>query len=144
MNYTKKQLGQYIDVLSGFAFKSKDFTNVGIPVIKIKNINPPYVSLEDISCVPISVAYQNPKYILKRGDVLIAMTGSHINQIAYVVGRVGRVRYDDLTVLNQRVGKIINKNDEYSNLDYIYYFLSQYDVKVELAQKAGGLLTKLI
>ena len=43
MNYTKKQLGQYIDVLSGFAFKSKDFTNVGIPVIKIKNINPPYV-----------------------------------------------------------------------------------------------------
>ena len=138
MNYTKKQLGQYIDVLSGFAFKSKDFTNVGIPVIKIKNINPPYVSLEDISCVPISVAYQNPKYILKRGDVLIAMTGSHINQIASVVGRVGRVRYDDLTVLNQRVGKIINKNDEYSNLDYIYYFLSQYDVKVELAQKAGG------
>ena len=138
MNYTKKQLGQYIDVLSGFAFKSKDFTNVGIPVIKIKNINPPYVSLEDISCVPISVAYQNPKYILKRGDVLIAMTGSHINQIASVVGRVGRVRYDNLTVLNQRVGKIINKNDEYSNLDYIYYFLSQYDVKVELAQKAGG------
>lgn len=138
MNYTKKQLGQYIDVLSGFAFKSKDFTNLGIPVIKIKNINPPYVSLEDISCVPISVAYQNPKYILKRGDVLIAMTGSHINQIASVVGRVGRVRYDDLTVLNQRVGKIINKNDEYSNLDYIYYFLSQYDVKVELAQKAGG------
>ena len=138
MNYTKKQLGQYIDVLSGFAFKSKDFTNVGIPVIKIKNINPPYVSLEDISCVPISVAYQNPKYILKRGDVLIAMTGSHINQIASVVGRVGRVRYDDVTVLNQRVGKIINKNDEYSNLDYIYYFLSQYDVKVELAQKAGG------
>ena len=66
------------------------------------------------------------------------MTGSHINQIASVVGRVGRVRYDDLTVLNQRVGKIINKNDEYSNLDYIYYFLSQYDVKVELAQKAGG------
>jgi type I restriction enzyme S subunit len=138
MNYTKKQLGQYIDVLSGFAFKSKDFTNVGIPVIKIKNINPPYVSLEDISCVPISLAYQNPKYILKRGDVLIAMTGSHINQIASVVGRVGRVRYDDVTVLNQRVGKIINKNDKYSNLDYIYYFLSQYDVKVELAQKAGG------
>ena len=138
MNYTKKQLGQYIDVLSGFAFKSKDFTNVGIPVIKIKNINPPYVSIEDISCVPYNIAYQNPKYIIKKGDVLIAMTGSHINQIASVVGRVGRVRYDDITVLNQRVGKIINKNDEYSNIDYIYYFLSQYEVKVELAQKAGG------
>ncbi len=66
------------------------------------------------------------------------MTGSHINQIASVVGRVGRVRYDNITVLNQRVGKIINKNDETSSLDYIYYYLSQYEVKVELAQKAGG------
>ncbi len=66
------------------------------------------------------------------------MTGSHINQIASVVGRVGRVRYDDVTVLNQRVSKIINKDDKTSDLDYIYYYLSQYDVKVELAQKAGG------
>ena len=66
------------------------------------------------------------------------MTGSHINQIASVVGRVGRVRYDAITVLNQRVGKIVNKNEAKSSLDYIYYYLSQYEVKVELAQKAGG------
>ena len=132
------KLGEYIDVLSGFAFKSKDFSDSGIPVIKIKNVSPPCITLDDLSYVPEDVAFQNLKYILKKGDVLIAMTGSHINQIASVVGRVGRVRYDDVTVLNQRVGKIINKNDKYSNLDYIYYFLSQYDVKVELAQKAGG------
>ena len=132
------KLGEYIDVLSGFAFKSKDFSDSGIPVIKIKNVSPPCITLDDLSYVPEDVAFQNLKYILKKGDVLIAMTGSHINQIASVVGRVGRVRYNDVTVLNQRVGKIINKNDKYSNLDYIYYFLSQYDVKVELAQKAGG------
>ena len=34
--------------------------------------------------------------------------------------------------------KIVNKNEEKSSLDYIYYYLSQYEVKVELAQKAGG------
>ena len=132
------KLGDYIDVLSGFAYKSKDFSDSGIPVIKIKNVCPPYISLEDLSYVPHSIAFQNPRYILKKGDVLIAMTGSHINQIASVVGRVGRVRYDDITVLNQRVGKIVNKNDAKSSLDYIYYYLSQYEVKVELAQKAGG------
>lgn len=136
--WKKVKLGDYIDVLSGFAFKSKDFSDSGIPVIKIKNVSPPCITLDDLSYVPEAVAFQNQKYILKKGDVLIAMTGSHINQIASVVGRVGRVRYDDVTVLNQRVGKIINKNDKYSNLDYIYYYLSQYDVKVELAQKAGG------
>lgn len=136
--WKKVKLGDYIDVLSGFAYKSKDFSDSGIPVIKIKNVCPPYISLEDLSYVPNSIAFQNPRYILKKGDVLIAMTGSHINQIASVVGRVGRVRYDNITVLNQRVGKIINKNDVESSLDYIYYYLSQYEVKVELAQKAGG------
>ena len=136
--WKKVKLGDYIDVLSGFAFKSKDFSDSGIPVIKIKNISPPCVSLEDLSYVPDAIAFQNPRYILKKGDILIAMTGSHINQIASVVGRVGRVRYDDITVLNQRVGKIINKNDELSDIDFIYYYLSQYEVKVELAQKAGG------
>ena len=136
--WKKVKLGVYIDVLSGFAFKSKDFSDSGIPVIKIKNVCPPYISLEDLSYVPNSIAFQNPRYILKKGDVLIAMTGSHINQIASVVGRVGRVRYDDVTVLNQRVGKIVNKDDSLSCLDFIYYYLSQYEVKVELAQKAGG------
>ena len=136
--WKKVKLGDYIDVLSGFAYKSKDFSDSGIPVIKIKNICPPHISLEDLSYVPNSIAFQNPRYILKKGDVLIAMTGSHINQIASVVGRVGRVKYDTVTVLNQRVGKIVNKNDDISSIDYIYYYLSQYEVKVELAQKAGG------
>ncbi len=136
--WKKVKLGDYIDVLSGFAYKSKDFSDSGIPVIKIKNVSPPRITLEDLSYVPEAIAFQNPRYILKKGDVLIAMTGSHINQIASVVGRVGRVRYDDITVLNQRVGKIINKNDSLSCLDFIYYYLSQYEVKVELAQKAGG------
>ena len=137
-DWKKVKLGDYIDVFSGFAFKSKDFSDSGIPVIKIKNVCPPYISLEDLSYVPNSIAFQNPRYILRKGDVLIAMTGSHINQIASVVGRVGRVRYDAITVLNQRVGKIVNKNEAKSSLDYIYYYLSQYEVKVELAQKAGG------
>lgn len=136
--YPKDKLGKYIDILSGFAFKSKDFSDKGIPVIKIKNINPPCVTLNDLTYVPYSIACQNSKYILKKGDILIAMTGSHINQIASVVGRVGRVLYDDMTVLNQRVGKIINIDKDNINLDYVYYFLSQYSVKVELAQKAGG------
>ena len=138
MSFEKRKLGDFIDVLSGFAFKSKDFSKTGIPVIKIKNINPPDVTLEEVSFVPKEIAFQKPRYILNRGDILIAMTGSHINQIASVVGRVGRVRYDKVSVLNQRVGKIINKDSSLVDIDFIYYYLSQYEVKFELAQKAGG------
>ena len=138
MKYPLARLGDYIDVLSGYAYKSKDFVDSGIPVIKIKNVSPPYVTLEDLSFVTSEIAYANPKYILSYDDVLIALTGSHINQMASVVGRVARVKYDDITVLNQRVGKIIVSNSDVCDLNYVYYFLSQNDVKVSLASKAGG------
>ena len=39
MIYKKDKLGNYIDILSGFAFKSKDFVKEGIPLIKIKALS---------------------------------------------------------------------------------------------------------
>lgn len=38
MTYPKKKLGDYIDILPGFAFRSKEFSDIGVPVIK--NITP--------------------------------------------------------------------------------------------------------
>ena len=75
---------------------------------------------------------------MENGDVLIALTGSHINQMASVVGRVARVRYQTPSLLNQRVGKITAINPDETALDYIYYYLSQDAVKIQLASKAGG------
>lgn len=138
MKYPTNKLGKHIDVLSGFAFKNKDFVDSGIPVIKIKNVKPPEVTLEDLSYVSQEIAENAKKFELKYDDVLIAMTGSHINQINSVVGRVARVKYQCRTLLNQRVGKIIVLDNNDCDLDFVYYFLSQYEVQVELAAKAGG------
>ena len=138
MSYPTEKLGKYIDILSGFAFKSKDFSNTGVPVIKIKNITPPYVSLEDVTYVPNDIATQQKKFQVHYGDILIALTGSHINQMASVVGRIAKVNFFDKALLNQRVGKIYIVDDTSCNLDYVYYFLSQEKVKIELASKAGG------
>lgn len=138
MIYKEEVLGNYINILSGFAFKTKDFVDVGIPTIKIKNICPPYVSLEDLTYVSKETGEKQKKFMLSYDDVLIAMTGSHINQWASVVGRVARVKYTEKTLLNQRVGKITVKENADADLDYIYYFLSQDKVKVQLAAKAGG------
>ena len=138
MSYPYVLLGDYIDILSGFAFKSKDFSENGIPVIKIKNIVPPYVTLEDLSYVPNEIAKSNQKYLLTYNDVLIALTGSHINQMASVVGRIARVKYNIPSLLNQRVGKITVKNEGSCDINYVYYFLSQEQIKIALASKAGG------
>ena len=136
MSYQADILGTHINILSGFAFKSNDFVDSGIPVIKIKNITPPNVSMDDLSYVLDDVIPS--KYILNYDDVLIAMTGSHINQMASVVGRVARVKCSEKTALNQRVGKITVIDPDDCDLDYVYYYLSQEKVKIELANKAGG------
>lgn len=138
MRYPLKRLGEYIDILSGFAFKTKDFVNIGVPIIKIKNITPPFVTLDSLSYVAKEIAEQQKRYELFYDDVLIALTGSHINQMNSVVGRVARVKYNEKTLLNQRVGKITVIDSSLCDLDYVYYYLSQGCVKIELAKKAGG------
>lgn len=138
MKWETAKLGDYIDIQSGYAFKSNDFTNRGIPVIKIKNITPPSVSLDDLSFVPNEVAELTQKFLLNYNDVLIALTGSHINQMASVVGRVARVKYNQPSMLNQRVARITVKDSTECDIDYVYYYLSQDEIKIKLASNAGG------
>lgn len=40
--------------------------------------------------------------------------------------------------MNQRVGKITSKNNSICDIDFVYYYLSQNKVKIQLARKAGG------
>lgn len=138
MMWETAKLGDYIDIQSGYAFKSNDFTDRGIPVIKIKNITPPSVSLDDLSFVPNEVAELTQKFLLNYNDVLIALTGSHINQMASVVGRVARVKYNQPSMLNQRVARITVKDSTECDIDYVYYYLSQDEIKIKLASNAGG------
>lgn len=138
MKWEKVKLGKYVEILSGFAFKSKDFLNCGVPVIKIKNITQEGVTLEDVSYISKELADKNEKYHLNYNDILIALTGSHINQMSSVVGRIARVKYHEDSVLNQRVGKVFAKDSKLCDIDYVYYFLSQDYIKISLASKAGG------
>lgn len=106
MSYKQEKLEDYIEILSGFAFKTRDFAERGIPIIKIKNISPPEVTLEDITYVSEDVAEKQKKFLLSYDDVLIAMTGSHINQWASVVGRVARVQYKLWLVIANEIVKL--------------------------------------
>ena len=138
MKWEKVKLGKYVEILSGFAFKSKDFLNCGVPVIKIKNITQEGVTLEDVSYISKELADKNEKYHLNYNDILIALTGSHINQMSSVVGRIARIKYHEDSLLNQRVGKVFAKDSKVCDIDYVYYFLSQDYIKISLASKAGG------
>ena len=132
------KLGDVADVLSGFAFKSKDFVDNGVPVIKIKNIVPPYVTTDDSVYVSQELYELSEKYQLNYNDILISMTGSNYNQLSSAVGKVGRVRLKDKPMLlNQRVGKILT-NEKKCNKEFLYYNISTMETRYRLALSAGG------
>ena len=133
-----EKLGKYYNVISGFAFKSSDLKdNADIPIIKIGNIsNGRNVIIENMQYVDHEFLNINEKYHIKNGDVLISLTGSHINQPNSMVGRVCR-NYDKQTyLLNQRAGKIIAK--ENASTDYMFYALLTKAMKESIVSRAYG------
>ncbi len=131
-------IGDCIDLVSGYAFKSANFIENqeegSLPVIKIKNVANGDTNLD-------SVVYHKyddslSKYILRNGDVLIAMTGNHPHALTQVVGDVSRYKLNVIALLNQRVGKIIIKQN--ADLDFVYYLFKDKDVQNLLANQSSG------
>ena len=77
------KLGSVCRVIPKFAFRSQDWQATGIPVVKIKNITSDCaVNMEERDCVPESfLAPKLAKFILKDGDILIAMTGATAGKV---------------------------------------------------------------
>lgn len=137
--YRKRPLGEVADVISGFAFKSTDFGDKGIPVIKIKNIRLGHVDLNEASYVDEKHLSIPDRFHVKSGDVLISLTGSHITQPNSVVGRIAR--HSDgqpRCLLNQRAGKIIAKDKRVCDPRFLFYALSEQETMLAIAVKAHG------
>ena len=104
------------DLVAGYAFKSKDFGEYPSKVIKIADINPPFVSSEKSSGVDLSKYNVDKlnKYIVRKGDYVLAMTGA-------TIGKLGRYISEEHAYLNQRVLKF--KPHESIDSDFLYYVL---------------------
>jgi len=136
--WNEVELGKVANVLSGYAFKSKDFCDNGVPVIRIKNIIPPYVNLDEVQYVSNELSEDKSRYKLKYNDILISLTGSNVNQFASAVGKVGRIKINKPMLLNQRVGKFEILNDNIYNMDFLYYLISTEEMHYRLAINASG------
>lgn len=137
MEYEK--LGTYCDVISGYAFKSADWQDEGVPVIKIGNISNGYDVILDESTQYVDESFcdnLDKKYRIENGDILISLTGSHINQPNSMVGRSCRSYTDRLYLLNQRAGKIIPFDTV--DKDYLYYLFTTKAIKYDIANRAYG------
>ena len=110
------RLSDIADIQGGFAFKGSDFSESGVAVVKIANIQPPYVSLKSVDRIPEQKLNGLERFELLDGDVLMAMTGA-------TVGKVGRFNRTEPAYLNQRVARISAKKGKQFN-DFIYAIVS--------------------
>jgi type I restriction enzyme S subunit len=126
------KLAEVAEVIGGFAFKSSEFGDRGLPVVKIKDIVPPNVDVRGCEKVDVS-AYDDSrleKYKLKKGDYLVAMTGA-------TIGKVGRIREEFEGYLNQRVARI-RANSQVADNDFIYFCVSHPEFQDFVVNAASG------
>lgn len=125
VGWENKTLGDFIEIQNGYAFKSKDWTDEGIPVVKIGSVKPSILDLSNCSFVSAEVAEQKRNFQLRVGDILIGLTG--------YVGEVGRVPpADKMPMLNQRVGRVIFKRESFEQFVYAAMRLPEFKSFAEI------------
>lgn len=125
-------IGDYCSVKSGFAFKSSWWTNCGVRVIKIGSINQDNLNLLECSYVDEDKANKAKDFVVKAGDLLIAMTGA-------TIGKFAMVPYSsEVLLINQRVGKFFLGNNPVEKLPFIYCTLKQPEVYAEVVNRGQG------
>lgn len=117
------KLGEIANITPGFAFKSKDFGQIGELVIKIKDILPPNIDLQKAEYVDLTSYDKNKlaKFLIHKNDYVVAMTGA-------TIGKVGKMKEDKVAYLNQRVAKISAKEGICDG--FIYYSICSDDFQL--------------
>ena len=66
----RARIGELFELVNGFAFKSKDFIDDGIPVIKIKNVKAGFFSEHEFSYLAEEFLDSRPEKLAKQNDLL--------------------------------------------------------------------------
>lgn len=127
MSFEKAPLGDYVRVVGGFAFKSEDFADEGIPVVRISDLRDDSVFVAEAAKIPSEKVGRGQNYQVEPGDILIAMSGATTGKIGIVPENCIRP-----VLQNQRVGnfKIIDPNRIYRRYLKHYLVSSSYQAKI--------------
>lgn len=129
-NLTYKPLSAFADLLNGYAFKSKNYVDKGIRVIRIANVQDGYISDESPCFYPEKTKEDISKYLLNENDFLVSLTGN--------VGRVAILTAGFLpAALNQRVS-CIRINDTNLLSKFLFYYLLRRQFQQDCINASKG------
>lgn len=105
------------EMQNGYAFKSSEWTDTGIPVIKIGSIQSKILTVEGNGFVSEDNLSLRSNFVLNGGDIVIGLTGAY-------VGKVGRMPANKKAMLNQRVAKFLAKRINESETFYSFIYMN--------------------
>lgn len=124
--WEKTTIGKYVNVKSGYAFKSNWWQKEGNKVIKIANIENETINMAECDCVSDLNSQKANDFWVKEGDLLIAMTGATTGKIG-IVPQMG-----EKLLVNQRVGKFYLGEDPFEKLPYLFCVLHTDEVSKQI------------
>ena len=128
------KLGDVCEVLNGFAFKSDQYVESGIRIIRIANVQKGYIEDSSPAFYPMD-SIEAKKYQLKENDLLMSLTGN--------VGRVGLLTSNFLpAALNQRVACLRIKDSSTFEKAYLFHVLNSDFFEQKCIESANGVAQK--
>lgn len=120
-------------VKGGYAFSSDNFSDEGIPVIRISDILFDG-TVDNINCkrIPLELAPNQKDFELRNGQLVMAMTGA-------TIGKISKYCSKDYAYINQRVGKFEAFNSRLY-YEFLYHLLntSGYQEHIKLTAFGGA------
>ena len=135
-------LQDIVDFSNGYAFKSKELLDAPAQdcyhVFKQGHINRGggFNSSGTKSWYPISKCASLSKYILRKGDVLMAMTDMKDN--VAILGNTALMTVDNQYIVNQRVGLLRSNGYRSTSYAYIYLLTNSFDFLKDLRSRANS------
>jgi type I restriction enzyme S subunit len=126
-NWQIKKLGEVCKLKNGYAFKSDNYLDNGIPVIRISDIKDGLIVPRNTVYVSEDSVYDN--YIINENEIIVAMSGA-------TTGKFGIYKSKEKAYQNQRVGKfdIIDKKQ----LDNNFLLHQLHSLKRQIEKDAYG------
>lgn len=131
--------GDIAKIRNGYAFKSKYFKkgkelSTDIPLVRQSQLIGSKIDLSEAVYLAKEFADENPNYLLKKGDILVGMSGS--------IGKLCYYEHNVVSLQNQRTGKIEIFAENYLHSKYIGLYLS--NIENELVKNAKGIAVQNI
>jgi type I restriction enzyme M protein len=128
------QLGEICEILNGYAFKSENYVNDGVRVIRITNVQQGEIVDDNPKFYPATSQEPIEKYKLFKDDLLVSLTGN--------VGRVGLLPKDFLpAALNQRVACLRVDKSKISK-QFLFRLLNKDSFEQECIKSSSGIAQK--